>query len=197
MTRFVSKNSNLRLIIESGFPASPLTGQLARPGISVKFQNGMVDVQDEEIVKKLLALPSFNIDFVSAEDTKGRDPFSATREEMEPIHVLSEVNYGHVEKSVSSPRSLKLPAQLEALVNAKAAEMAKAMLPELLRSLASMEKETKAATEPAEVAAPAEEASGSPEPEVTVESEPKAPKAAPKKMGRPKKAVVPESTPTV
>lgn len=138
--KFISKNPNLRVIIEPGIPGSHLTGQLARPGVSVKFQDGIVEVKDQSIVEKMLQHVAFNIDFISAEDTNGRDPYANTREEMEPVHVLSEIKYGHVEKSVSSHRNPKIPAQLEALINQRAAEIAKSMIPDILKSLSESAK---------------------------------------------------------
>lgn len=133
--RFISKNSNLRVVLSPGLPAEPLAGRLAVPGINVKFLNGVADVSDADMISKMLAHPGFNSDFISAEDIHGefKDPYAQFREEMEPAHVISEVKYGQLEKSIATPKKLKVPPEIESLLNSKALEIARALLPEMIK----------------------------------------------------------------
>ena len=142
--KFISKNSNLHVILRPGLPAQPLTGSPAKATISVRFQNGVADIQQEELVQMMLNHPGFNMDFIAADD-RGTDPYSSHREDAEPQHVLTEMRYGHPVCRNVSPVKTKLPPELMQIVRIQAESMAKQMLPgmveEVLKSLVATKSE--------------------------------------------------------
>lgn len=132
--RFISKNSNLRIILKPGMPASPLTGTLAVPSVFVKFQNGEVYVENEELIQKMKLHSGYNADFISVEDD-AKDPFSANRSEVEPAHNITEIKYGHTEKKYGTPQKVKLSPEMQALIQQEAMRIAKEMIPSVIASL--------------------------------------------------------------
>lgn len=134
--KFVSRNSNLMVVLKPGLPGSHLTGQAPVTGVYVKFQNGVVDVKEESIVEMMKKHPGFNIDYIAVEDgVKEEDPYAYYRSETEPVHTTTEIKYGHAEKSVSSPKKNKMPIELENLIKSEASKLASAMVKEMLPNL--------------------------------------------------------------
>jgi hypothetical protein len=130
--KFVSKNSNLRIVLRPGIPANQMSGIAGQPGVYVKFQDGVVEVKDEEMIKKMHDHPGFNIDFIAV-DESGEDPFAANREEIEPIHVIQDIRYGHAEgKRISPHKKLKLDPQIQKLVDDLAAKKMNEALPKMV-----------------------------------------------------------------
>ena len=101
MKRFISKNANLRIVLKHGIQPEPITGRLAVPGLHVKFENGIVNVSDEETVELMMAHSGFNSDFILANEDNEVDPWKYQRREKEPKHNLTELKYGHVEKTIT------------------------------------------------------------------------------------------------
>lgn len=134
--RFISKNSNLRIILKPGLPSSPLTGALAVPTVFVKFQNGEAHVDDENLIMAMKGHMGFNTDFIAVED-EGKDPFSHNRSDMEPAHHITEMKYGHVEKRYSTPQKFNPSPEMEALIRAEAMKMVKEMLPGAVNAVLS------------------------------------------------------------
>lgn len=128
-TKFVSKNSNYMVVLKPGIEGNRALGTHAISGLYVKFQAGVVDVKEESIIKMLREHPSFGIDFIEVKENE-TDPFIDAREEAEPAHIMSEVRYGHVEKTTGNIPKLKLTPQLKKLVEDEAVKM----LPGLLKS---------------------------------------------------------------
>ena len=130
--KFISKNSNLRIVLEPGIQSNQLSGIAGRPGVYVKFQNGVVNVSDEELVNKMTSHPGFNLDFIAV-DESGEDPFIDQREEIEPTHVLTDIKYGHAEgKKLSPNRKAKIDPQIKKLIDEKAMELVNKMLPKMV-----------------------------------------------------------------
>lgn len=125
--KFISKNANLRVVVEHGMPAEPITGRQAKPGVYVKFQNGVVNIEDKELVRKLLNHPAFNVDFILVEEDQS-DPFSNTRKNIEPAHQLVEMKYGAPGKVDGDKTKIKFSAEQMEVVKALASELAKGML---------------------------------------------------------------------
>lgn len=146
--KFISKNSNLLVVLSPGLPAQPLTGTPAKPGVSVRFRNGIVEVKDEDLITKLKAHPGFNGDYISAEEGT-KDPYANFREEMEPAHHISEMKYGHVEKKASSKRKVKLTPAMEKMINSLAMEKVKEILPSAVEMTLKKMAEAKVKTEEA------------------------------------------------
>ena len=132
--KFVSRNSNLMVVLKPGLPGNHLSGTAPVTGIYVKFQNGTVDVKEDSLIELMKKHPAFNTDYIAVEEgIREEDPYAYYRSEVEPTHVVSEIKYGHVEKATSSAPKRKMPPELEALIKAEAAKMAKEMLPSLIK----------------------------------------------------------------
>ena len=152
--KFISKNANLRVVLRPGIPANQMSGIAGQPGVYVKFQNGIVETQDEQIITQMKAHNGFNLDYIAV-DANGEDPFAAQREEIEPVHILQDIVYGHSENKRMSPnRKVKLDPQIKKLVDELAMEQVKRLLPkmveETVRKLADMQVEKNAAKAKAE-----------------------------------------------
>jgi hypothetical protein len=132
--RFISKNANLRIILRPGLPANPLSGVLAVPTVFVRFQNGLAEVKDPEMISQMKAHPGFNSDFICA-DNEEVDPYAASRQDNEPPHAIAQIEYGHVGKIIGSPVKRQLPAEIQQLIKDQARELAKSMLPEMIKGL--------------------------------------------------------------
>lgn len=130
--RFVSKNSNLLIVLSPGLPAQPLTGTPAKSGVYIKFKDGIVDIKDDDLIAKMKGHPGYNGDFISVEENE-IDPYASFREETEPVHHVADIKYGHVEKKLSSSRKVKIPPEIQKLIEDMAKEQAKAMLPGLMK----------------------------------------------------------------
>lgn len=153
--RFVSKNSNLMIVLTPGIPAQPLSGTPARPGLYIKFKGGICEIKDEETIKQMLAHPGCNADFIAVEETaKVQDPFSSNRSEEEPAHHIAELKYGHLESPKSTAKKQKMTPEMKKLITSLASELAmeqlKAILPqavEMAMKQKEAKKETKAVVE--------------------------------------------------
>lgn len=130
--KFISKSSNLLIVLRPGLSAQPLTGTPARPTISVRFKEGVADVQQEEIVTMMLAHPGFNSDFISADNIQV-DPYASTRQPSEPTHVVTEMKFGTpVNRTIGGKP--QVPPEMAKLVQSLAVEMAKQMLPSMVEA---------------------------------------------------------------
>lgn len=126
--KFVSKNSNLRIILEPGLAAQPISGMPAKPTIFVKFTDGVAEVKEATLIEKMRNHPGFETDFIAVGDD-GEDPFKYNREEVEPAHTITEMKYGTAVARQSSVKSPKLSPELTKMLNERAMEMVRDMLP--------------------------------------------------------------------
>ena len=130
--KFISKNANLRVVLRPGIPANQMSGIAGQPGVYVKFQNGIVETKDEQIISQMHAHNGFNLDFIAVDDD-GEDPFAAQREETEPVHILQNIKYGHSEERRMSPnRKAKLDPQIKKLVDELAMAKVNQLLPKMV-----------------------------------------------------------------
>lgn len=147
MTKFISKSNNLHIILRPGLQASPLTGTQAKPAISVRFQDGMANVADEELVQMMLNHPGFDSDFISAED-KQADPYAYLRQESEPAHIITDIKFGTPQKSTGTKVKPQMPPEVLKLIQEQAAAIARQMLPsmvtEALKTIVEAQETTKA-----------------------------------------------------
>ena len=127
-TKFVSKNSNLMVVLKPGVPGSVITGQQPQAGIYVRFQGGVVDIHEESIINMLKNHRSFGTDFVEIKQTEV-DPFENTRKEIEPAHHMIEMEFGHIGKSTKSAQKAALSPELRKMIEAEAVKI----LPTLLK----------------------------------------------------------------
>jgi len=131
--KFISKSSNLLVILRPGLSAQPLSGMPATPTISVRFKDGLAEVPDGDLQNMMLSHPGFNSDFVSAETTSGRDPYAASRVESEPGHTHTQLKYGTPEDVIRSGKAPALSPELQEVVVKAATALAKEMLPEMVK----------------------------------------------------------------
>lgn len=139
--RFVSKSSNLMLVLKQGFPGNHMNGTPPISGVYIKFQNGVVDVKEQSLIDLMVKHPGYNIDYISVEEEE-KDPFDYLRNDTEPGHVLTEIKYGHVERSVGTKRPIKLNPEIKSLIEAEAIRLAKEMLPGMMKEMVTQIKET-------------------------------------------------------
>lgn len=141
MKRFISKNSNLRIVLKHGISPEPITGRLAVPGLYVKFKNGAVNISDEEIIKLMMSHGGFNSDFILVNEEE-TDPWKWQRRDKEPAHKLTELKYGHVEKTLapkgqldgmSVEKRMLFEKMVEDTAKKIAVPLAKKMLREVLK----------------------------------------------------------------
>jgi hypothetical protein len=160
-TQFVSKQSNYCVILKSGIEGNRILGTQPVSGIYIKFEGGIVTVKDESIAKMLREHPSFGNDFIEVEEI-GTDPYSDSRTEIEPEHIMSEIKYGHAEavkKGMAKP--VKLTPAMKKVVEGEAIKMLPSLLkanPDILKGIImSLAAEMKDKEQKAEVPEPKKE----------------------------------------
>lgn len=154
--KFISKSSNLLIVLQQGLPASPLTGTLAKPMVSVRFKDGIAEVNDEAHIEKMLQHNAFGSDFVAAETIGNVDPYAYMREDSEPSHVITEMQYGTPGKVIGNPRKIKFSPEVMKAIQDTAVEMAKSMLPGMVEHTLKVMKDmndAKAKTDAAQIGA--------------------------------------------
>ncbi len=149
--RFVSKSTNLMLVLKPGYPGNIQLGTPATSGIYVKFQNGVVEVKEPSIIDLMIKHPGYNIDYISAES---EDPYEYQRNDSEPSHVLTEIKYGHAEKAVGSRKPTRLSPEIKALLQEEATRMAHAMLPGMMKEVLSQIQNNASSASKEEIATP-------------------------------------------
>lgn len=130
--KFISKNGNYRVILDRGVPAEPISGRSAIPGLSIKFEGGVAIVNDENVIKKMMAHSAFNRDFIVAEEG-ALDPYAGNRKPMEPTHDITRLKYGHIESASKHPAEISPETKkvLMEMAASMATSMAKEMAPKL------------------------------------------------------------------
>jgi hypothetical protein len=147
--KFISKNPNLRVVLRPGIPGNVLAGKEAIAGVYVKFQGGMVEIQDNDLIEMMKKHPGFEQDYILVAENE-IDPYLSTRTEVEPVHKIVEMKYGTPEKTTKGASTVALSQEVkDALV-----EQAKAMAKEIVRqSLPELIKEVTAEMKASEVVA--------------------------------------------
>ncbi len=140
MTKFVSKNANLGITLESGFPEQRLTGIPRKPGLYAKFSGGVLIQNDEKVIEKLRAHPGFGVDYIEIEEGQ-IDPFAHNRREPEPEHNVANIDYGQLGKNQNPKPKMVLSFEQKQIVAEMAKEMAKGMVKEALKEM--MEEQTR------------------------------------------------------
>lgn len=125
--KFVSKNSNYMIVLRPGIEGNRNLGTHAVPGLYVKFQAGVVDVKEDSIIELMRKHPCFGTDFVEVK-AEEVDPFIDERQDIEPMHTMQEMKYGHAEGKVRTG-STKLTPAMKKLIEGEALKM----LPGLLK----------------------------------------------------------------
>lgn len=133
--KFVSKMSNLRIVLRPGIQAQPITGTPAVPTLFLQFKDGVAETENEEILNLILKHRGLERIFIKVEEGTAQK-FEANKT-AEPVHVLSEIEHGKVKNRSTNPIG-KTEAQekMEKLVKEEAKKIALAMIPELLKEMA-------------------------------------------------------------
>jgi hypothetical protein len=131
--KFFSKQAVYRLVLDRGIQENKLTGQPPVPGLYILFQDGMANVEDENIIQRLTNHPLYGKDFTS-ENAEGSEKIKSTSS-IEPGHVIQEMKYGTVDKVVSSkPQNAFTPEMMSLLT-----EMARSMATEMVKTMSKPE----------------------------------------------------------
>jgi len=143
--KFISKQTNYLIVLKPGIGENKITGDAGRRMESVRFENGIANVTNDEWIEKLKNHPRYGYDFV-AETEGASDPWAETRRETEPAHTQSEIKHGSVAKSKGTPVPVKFtPIQKEAMskiVKAEAEKLAKEMVKQVLEEQLASAKKT-------------------------------------------------------
>lgn len=132
--KFISKNANLRIVLRHSMPAEPITGRLAVPGLYIKFENGIANVNNEEHITMMLVHSGFDSDFIQVKEEQS-DPYKSIRRESEPDHMITEFENGRAEKLKGSSHNVRLDPKLKNAAVSMAKEMAKEMAPQLAKDM--------------------------------------------------------------
>jgi hypothetical protein len=107
--KFVSKNPNLRVVLEPGVPGDRLAGRIAKTGVYVKFEDGIAKVENEEMIKMMLNHPGFESDYICADD--GSDPYAASRKSSEPDHSVAIMEHGRIGKNLNPKPNISFTSE--------------------------------------------------------------------------------------
>lgn len=132
--KFISKSSNLLIILRAGLPAQPITGTLARPAVSVRFKDGLAEVPDGELTDMMLRHPGFESDFIAAGEIGMEDPYAYMRQANEPQHQITEMKFGTPIGRKVSGGSPALSPEMRKIVQDMAVSLAKEMLPAMVEA---------------------------------------------------------------
>lgn len=131
--KFVSKSTNLLVVLRPGLSAQPLTGTPARPTVSVRFKDGVAEVPDGKMTEMMLAHDGFNSDYVAV-NTEVANRLTSVRQDSEPVHLMTEMKYGTPAGRIVGGSKFNLTPEMAQVVNEMAAEIAKKMLPGMLET---------------------------------------------------------------
>lgn len=137
--KFISKQGNYRVVLKHGQPAEPLTGRISVAGMYVKFENGVANIANEEMIALMKSHPAYNRDFIAIEDENTKDPWADVRADIEPEHDVMDIQYGTVGKNLNPKPKIQLPKDkqkiLKEMATDMAVEMAKEMAPKIAKEL--------------------------------------------------------------
>jgi len=126
--RFFSKNPNLGIILKSGLRENRMAGVPGRAPVYIKFEDGQVEVNDEESIALMKSHAAFGRKFYLTDE----DPFVESRRSVEPRHAIQEVVHGAAGKTMVSEGN---KTETEKMILEKATQIAKAMLPSLVAEI--------------------------------------------------------------
>jgi len=159
--KFISKQQNYRAVLKPGLPREPLTGREAVPAIYAKFENGVFSNSDPAIIEMMMRHPGYGVDYIRAEEEPAG--FTPARKELEPTHVITEIDKGYAGNTINQPKnagmiatekmkeiqdfSLKLAVDL---VNKKEDEIRKDERAKIMKELGLAESEVKVPETPSD-----------------------------------------------
>lgn len=132
--KFISKSANLQVVLKHGIPAEPITGRQPVAGLYAKFENGVINTSNQEMIDLLLKHPGFNRDYILVEEGQ-IDPYLAQRKPNEPEHDMVQLKYGHIEKNLNPRPALKLNSAQQQLVKELALKIAQDAAPKMAKKM--------------------------------------------------------------
>ena len=151
--KFMSKILNYRIILQPAMPAVTIAGgqmlSPSKPGIYVKFEDGLLNVEDEQIITLLKNHVDYNNEFWPLDSEQAAimavsRPAGSGRE---PEHNQINIEYGHVGKNMNPKPAVTLTPQMKKFIAESAAKMAQDMLHGLMESGKLVYKEDAVKTE--------------------------------------------------
>lgn len=117
--KFFSKIGNYRILLTPNIPGNPYMQIPPVYGKSVKFNEGVAEVTDEEIINLMKNHRNFNKEFFAEQ----KDPFANRRVSSEPVHEITEMEAGRAVRSVSSKPSNVISGKLEEMIKEMAVRL--------------------------------------------------------------------------
>lgn len=136
--KYMSKILNYRIILQPALPAVTIAGgQMIAPaqaGVYVKFEDGLLSVEDEKIIEMLKKHPDFNTEFWTIDDEKSAREhlIRPSGSGMEPEHDQINIEYGHVGAQKNPKVGPKLTPEMQKFLTETAAKMAQDMLHKMM-----------------------------------------------------------------
>jgi hypothetical protein len=128
--KFVSKLLKLRVVLKQGLPGNRQLGTPSISMLSVLFENGMAEVNNQEMIDLMMKHPGCKknsedkiFEFMPLSED-GKDPFAGNRPDVEPLHTMTNIDYGHLGKSINVKKPVVLSSDQMELVKKLAADMA-------------------------------------------------------------------------
>lgn len=130
--KFISKSSNYMIVLKAGVSGNSLTGEPMKPGLSVRFRDGVAEVKDEDMITRMKNSDGFRAgDFIAVED-ESEDPYESMRVGLEPEHIITEMQYGHPTGRQVSAAKKQLPPEIKKMITDQATEIAKSMVKDMI-----------------------------------------------------------------
>lgn len=131
--KFATKFTNYTITLVNGIPANPLAGTAGKHGVYVKFENGLADIKDPELVRLMLESQAMaDGDIIAVEETDLL-PRNYGNKEPEPLHTITEMQYGSLGGTMNSTDPKKL--EINNLIKQEAIKLAKEMLPSMVEEV--------------------------------------------------------------
>ena len=152
--KFMSKILNYRIVLQPAVSAVTLAGgQMiapSKPGIYVKFEDGLLSVEDEQIISLLKNHVDCNNEFWPLDSEQAAvlaisRPAGSGRE---PEHNQINIEYGHVGKNMNPKPAINLTPETKKFIAESAAKMAQDMLHSMMESGKLVYKEDAVNAEP-------------------------------------------------
>jgi len=102
--KFYSKYSNYQITLRPSLPGNILMGIEPKPGLSILFQNGMINVDDPETIRLMKLHSAFTRGDFFADPDEAGDPYKDTRKSNEPEHNISQVKHGEIKNLSGKPK---------------------------------------------------------------------------------------------
>ena len=152
--KFMSKILNYRIVLQPAMPAVTLAGgqmiSPSKPGLYVKFEDGLLNVEDEQILSLLKNHVDYNNEFwpLDSEQAAALAVSRPAGSGREPEHNQVIIEYGHVGKNVNPKPAVTLTPQMKTFIAESAAKMASEMLHKMMESGQLVYKEDAVKAEP-------------------------------------------------